>query len=149
MHSSGLTEEQIAEFQEAFNLFDKDKDGTITTQELGTVMKSLGQYPTENELRDLISEVDTDSNGVIDFQEFLSMMSRRMRDPDSEEELREAFKVFDKDGNGYISASELKQVMASLGEKLTPDELSEMMREADANGDGQISYEEFVTMMGK
>lgn len=146
---SGLTEEQIVEFQEAFNLFDKDKDGTITTQELGTVMKSLGQYPSENELRDLISEVDTDGNGVIDFKEFLGMMARRMRDPDSEEELREAFKVFDKDGNGYISASELKQVMASLGEKLTTDELNEMMLEADLNGDGQISFDEFAKMMGK
>ena len=57
-HYSGgadqLTEEQIAEFKEAFSLFDKDGDGTITTKELGTVMKSLGQNPTEAELQDMI-----------------------------------------------------------------------------------------------
>ena len=47
-----LTEEQIAEFKEAFSLFDKDGDGTITTKELGTVMRSLGQNPTEAELQD-------------------------------------------------------------------------------------------------
>uniref|UniRef100_A0A7S4JC68 Calmodulin n=1 Tax=Odontella aurita TaxID=265563 RepID=A0A7S4JC68_9STRA len=52
-----LTEEQIAEFKEAFSLFDKDGDGTITTKELGTVMRSLGQNPTEAELMDMINEV--------------------------------------------------------------------------------------------
>merc|ERR1712122_474547 len=92
-----LTEEQIAEFKEAFSLFDKDGDGTITTKELGTVMRSLGQTPTEAELHDMINEVDNDGSGTIDFAEFLSLMSKKMKDADSEEELMEAFKVFDKD----------------------------------------------------
>ena len=64
-----LTEEQIAEFKEAFSLFDKDGDGTITTKELGTVMRSLGQNPTEAELQDMINEVDADGSGTIDFPE--------------------------------------------------------------------------------
>merc|ERR1711997_691366 len=67
-----LTEEQIAEFKEAFSLFGKDGDGTITTKELGTVMRSLGQNPTEAELQDMINEVDADGNGTIDFPEFLT-----------------------------------------------------------------------------
>ena len=50
----------LAEFKEAFSLFDKDGDGTITTKELGTVMRSLGQNPTEAELQDMINEVDAD-----------------------------------------------------------------------------------------
>uniref|UniRef100_A0A7N5J8W6 EF-hand domain-containing protein n=1 Tax=Ailuropoda melanoleuca TaxID=9646 RepID=A0A7N5J8W6_AILME len=112
-----LTEEQIGEFKEAFSLFDKDGDGTITTKELGTVMRSLGQNPTEAELQDMINEVDADGNGTIDFPEFLTMMARKMKDTDSEEEIREAFKVFDKDGNGYISSAELRHVMTNLGEK--------------------------------
>ena len=71
-----LTEKQIAEFKEAFSLFDKDGDGIITTKELGTVMRSLGQNPTEAELQDMINEVDADGNGTIDFPEFLSLMAR-------------------------------------------------------------------------
>merc|ERR1712110_813754 len=134
-----LTEEQIAEFKEAFSLFDKDGDGTIT--------RSLGQNPTEAELQDMINEVDADGNCTIDFPEFCTLMARKMKDTDSEEELKEAFRVFDKDGNGFISAAELRHIMTNLGEKLTDEEVDEMIREADIDGDGQVNYEEFVTMM--
>ena len=142
-----LSNEQIAEFKEAFSLFDKDGDGSITTKELGTVMRSLGQNPTEAELQDMINEVDQDGSGTIDFPEFLTLMARKMQDSDSEEEIKEAFRVFDKDGNGFISAAELRHVMTNLGEKLTDEEVDEMIREADVDGDGQINYEEFVKMM--
>lgn len=74
-----LPVEQIAEFKEAFALFDKDSDGSITTSELGTVMRSLGQNPTEAELEDMINEVDVDGNGTIDFPEFLTLMARKMK----------------------------------------------------------------------
>ncbi|ONK78548.1 uncharacterized protein A4U43_C02F19990 [Asparagus officinalis] len=119
----------------------------ITTKELGTVMRSLGQNPTEAELQDMINEVDADGNGTIDFPEFLNLMARKMKDTDSEEELKEAFRVFDKDQNGFISAAELRHVMTNLGEKLTDEEVDEMIREADVDGDGQINYEEFVKVM--
>ena len=139
--------EQIAELKKVFALFDEDGDGKITIKELGTMMRSLGQNPTEAELRDLINEVDADGNGTIDFPEFLNLMARKMQDTDSEEELKEAFKVFDKDGNGFISAAELRHVMTNLGEKLTDEEVDEMIREADVDGDGQVNYDEFVKMM--
>lgn len=80
-------------------------------------------------------------NGTIDFPEFLTMMARKMKDTDSEEEIKEAFRVFDKDGNGFISAAELRHVMTNLGEKLTDEEVDEMIREADIDGDGQVNYE--------
>lgn len=55
-----MTEEQVSEFQEAFSLFDKDGDGQITATELGVVMRSLGQRPSEEELMDMVNEVDED-----------------------------------------------------------------------------------------
>ena len=67
-----MTEEQIAEFKEAFSLFDKDGDGTITTKELGTVMRSLGQNPTEAELQDMINEVDADGKNRLPWGLFIN-----------------------------------------------------------------------------
>jgi calmodulin len=145
--AENLSEEKIAEFRAAFELFDKDRDGKITTKELGTVMRNLGQNPTEVELTEMINEVDLDGNGTIDFKEFLGLMVRKMKDTDTEEELLEAFKVFDRDGNGFITSHELRHVMTNLGEALTPQEVEEMIKEADLDGDGQINYEEFVKMM--
>ncbi|KAH9682412.1 calmodulin-like protein 8 [Citrus sinensis] len=160
--SEVLTNEQIVEFKEAFCLFDKDGDGCITVEELATVIRSLDQNPTEEELQDMINEVDSDRNGTIEFGEFLNLMAKKMKgskyvfiyflfvmyqETDAEEELKEAFKVFDKDQNGYISATELRHVMINLGEKLTDDEVEQMINEADLDGDGQVNYDEFVKMM--
>jgi calmodulin len=147
---NSLAEGQVSELKEAFDLFDKNGDGRIPTKELGTMMRSLGQNPSDSELQDMIDEVDADNTGTIDFTEFLTMMARKMKETDSEEEIKEAFKIFDRDGGGFISAAELRQVMTSLGENLNDDEIDEMIREAGQDGDGRIDYNEFVQlMMGK
>lgn len=109
--------------------------GTITTKDLQSLMRSLGQNPTEEELQDMINEVDCDGIGTIDFPDFLEMQARKMKDTDTEEELVEAFRVFDTRGDGFISAAELRQVMTNLGEALDQDEIDEMIREADVDGD--------------
>lgn len=144
-----VSDERLAEFREAFALFDRNGDGKISSAELGTVMRSLGANPTQSELADMINEVDEDGNGTIDFAEFASMMHRKMEEDPStaQEELKEAFRVFDKDGNGLISSAELRHIMTSLGERLTDEEVSEMISEADKNGDGQVDYSEFCEMM--
>ncbi|KAG6382578.1 hypothetical protein SASPL_157750 [Salvia splendens] len=123
-----LKEDQIVEFQEAFSLFDKDGDGCITIEELATVLRSLDQNPTEEELQDMINEIDSNGNGTIEFSEFISdNFDDFWQETDAEEELKEAFKVFDKDQNGYISAEELRRVMINLGRKLTDEEVEQMI----------------------
>ncbi|VDM98311.1 unnamed protein product [Onchocerca ochengi] len=72
----GITEEELIEYKEAFHLFDKDGDGSISSKELGVAMRSLGQNPTEQELLDMINEVDIDGSDTIDFSEFCQMMKR-------------------------------------------------------------------------
>ena len=143
-----LNAEQIAVFKDAFSLFDDDGSGTISTKELGTVMKSLGQNPTEAELQEMINEIDIDGNGEIDFDEFLLLMVKKINEgADSEEELYQAFREFDRDGNGLISAAELKHIMAALGERLTDEEVDETMKDADLDGDGYLNFEEFANLV--
>ncbi|KAM3832242.1 uncharacterized protein M6D78_010405 [Vipera latastei] len=143
---TSLMEHEIAEYKEAFMLFDRNGDGTITTRELGTVMRSLGQNPTEAELREIVQKLEADKNGTIDFPEFLNLMEKQVKNRDCEE-IRKAFQVFDKDGNGYICAAELRYIMTNLGEMLSNEEVEEMLKMADLDGDGQLNYEELLRIM--
>jgi calmodulin len=140
-------EERIKEYKEAFDMFDRDKDGHINEKELGNILRSLGHDPNDLNLKDFMIECDRNKKGMLNFDEFNNLMSRKVVDQEVEEELLEAFRVFDKEGNGRISASELRHIMTTLGEKLSEEEVEEMMTEADYNGDGQINYIEFVKLM--
>jgi calmodulin len=142
-----ISAEQIIEYRETFSLIDRNRDGKITMDELGELMQTLGNEPTEDELQRIFNLVDLDGNGAIDFPEFLTVIHMLNSSAQSEEELRESFNVFDVNHDGYISADELKQVMDKLGEKLTEEEINELMRVADMNGDGRISYEEFTKIL--
>ncbi|KAL5009330.1 hypothetical protein ScPMuIL_014911 [Solemya velum] len=142
-----VSEETLKEWREAFDMFDQNKDGRITSSELGDVMRSLEQSPSEEELRKMIEEVDRDGNGTVEFDEFVLMMKRtahKIAEESPENMMLGAFAVFDKDGNGLISRTELSVVMTNLGEKLSDEEIDDMIKEADMDGDGQINYKEFI-----
>ena len=142
-----ISEEQRADYLDAFNMFDNNQDGTITREKLGNLMWKLNQTVTEDDLKDMISVVDTKGDGKINFEEFVAMMEKRKDEADTEQEIINAFRVFDKDGNGLISKAELTNIMSILGDTLTNEEIEEMIIEADVDGDGFINYEEFVRMM--
>merc|ERR1712096_39913 len=145
----GLTDDQIQEIREAFDLFDTDGSGTIDAKELKVAMRALGFEPKKEEVRKMISDVDKDGSGVIDFMEFMDMMTIKMAERDPREEMLKAFKLFDDDNTGKISFKNLKRVAKELGESMTDDELQEMIDEADRDGDGEINEEEFIRIMKK
>merc|ERR1712159_103224 len=107
-------------------------------------MDALGLKTEEGELEGMVNEVDVDGSGSIEFTEFLTLMSRKMKASDTEEEMRKAFTLFDKNGDGFISPAELRVVMANVDENIDDEEVYGMIRIADLDGDGQISYDEFV-----
>lgn len=144
-----LTEEQKQEIKEAFDLFDTDGSGTIDAKELKVAMRALGFEPKKEEIRKMIQDVDKDGSGVIDFPEFLDMMTAKMAERDPREEMLKAFRLFDDDETGKISFKNLKRVAKELGENMTDEEIQEMIDEADRDGDGEISEEEFMRIMKK
>ena len=139
-------------FQKTFDMFDMDRSGYITADELGQAMMAIGQNPSDEELADIIREVDQDQDGEINFSEFLEMMAVRLtkkedkRDKGSPDrkEIKKAFKIFDRNGDGFITEAELRQTMRNLQADLTEEEVDKMIREADKDGDRDINYEEFV-----
>ncbi|KAK3790463.1 hypothetical protein RRG08_015932 [Elysia crispata] len=149
---SKYSQSQIRELREAFRLFDKDGDGSISTEELGTVMRNLGQFPSMDELNQMLKEIDIDGDGTFSFEEFVQVMANvggisEGGEENEEEELRQAFRVFDKSKCGYITPSDLRAVLQCMGEELSEEEIDDMIAEVDIDGDGKIDFEEFIACM--
>lgn len=133
------------ELEEAFLRFDANRDGKISTLELGSVLRSLGDNPSDEELLLMVKEVDRDGDGFIDLQEFIQLNSACSSS--GKEDLHQAFLVFDADADGKISVEELHHVLNRLGESCTLEECSRMIRGVDTDGDGFVDFQEFCTMM--
>jgi centrin-1 len=145
----GLTEEEIEEIREAFNLFDADGSGSIDPKELKAAMQSLGFEAKNATIYQMIADVDADGSGTIDFSEFLAMMTKKMTDKDSREDINKVFSLFDVEGKGRITLRDLKRVAKELGETMTEAELLEMVERADADNDGEVTADDFYNIMTK
>ena len=140
----------MKDFEEAFALLDIDKNWEITTADLGSFMQDkLGETPTEAELQELISEVDVDGNGTVNFNEFLKLMKNDSLDQENEKDMLDAFLVFDTDHNGFIGADVLQHVMTNIGESLTAGESEDFINLLDDDGDGLINYQELIKILSK
>merc|ERR1712185_877700 len=116
---------------------------------MGVAMRALGFEPKKEEIQKMISDVDDDGSGTIEFNEFLQMMSQKILNRDPKDEILKAFRLFDDDETGKISFKNLKRVAKELGERMTDEELQEMIDEADRDGDGEANEEEFLRIMKK
>ncbi|EED93263.1 centrin-like protein [Thalassiosira pseudonana CCMP1335] len=143
----GLTDDEVEELRQAFDLFDTDGSGSIDPKELKAAMQSLGFDAKNQTIYQMIKDIDKDGTGEIEFDEFLDLMTSRLAGSDSKEDIQKIFELFDDDKTGYISLQNLKRVCAELGEQMDDSELLEMIERADVDQDGQISPGEFFTIM--
>merc|ERR1712164_32908 len=143
-----FSDQDKADFRKNFNLFDKKRTGAIPIGDMGTVLRSLGQNPTEAELAALMEEVDKDKSGTIEFEEFIDLMARTNKTHEQmEEEIKNAFLTFDADGSGFITREELVETLTTMGDPVDEETINGMIAEADLDGDGKINYAEFTKIM--
>lgn len=148
---TAIQSDQLKQLKDIFIRFDMDSDGSLTQLELAALLRALGLKPSGDQLHILLANMDSNGNGLVEFDELVDVILPDMNEEVliNQEQLLEVFRSFDRDGNGFITAAELAGSMAKMGHPLTYRELSEMMREADTNGDGVISFNEFATIMAK
>lgn len=148
---NGLTEDEVLEIKEAFDLFDSDKSGQIDVEELKAALKNLGIDAKNQTLSNMMADLDKDGSGQIDFNEFIDMMTAKMSDRDTREDLEKVFRLFlgDDDKADKITIKHLKRVARELNENMSDEELQEMITRADLNKDQGVDFEEFYAIMTK
>ena len=95
----------------------------------------------------MISDLDTDGNGSIDFGEWFTLMTKRVNDKDSRDKVNKIFSLFDDERTGFISAKNLRRISQDLGEKFSNEEIDELIHRADLDQDGLVSEEEFYQIV--
>lgn len=169
-----------SDLRDAFDLFDRDKSGSISAAELKQVLMALNFNPTDQLLRKVMKQMDTDGSGsgreilliyllfnfnlyLVEFDEFVKVMSSVYEREFTDDEMRRAFRCFDADNSGrrktlfgkniysvllgYITVNELREVLNRLNHDVSDDRIMDVLREIDTDQDGKISYEEFVQML--
>lgn len=171
--SRQLSAREMLEYEEAFKFFDTDQDGYVETSEIGKLMRSVGLYPSENEIQQIQKSRGSTKFDLADFIAMLTAPTPLLVDPNiNEQQMREAFRMFDSYGtynnnnnnvstlsqaffsfhffiigNGFVNLMQMRNALQNLGEKLRDDEIDELIREADIDAEGNVNYEELVKIL--
>ena len=146
---SNLPPEKICEYKAAFEMIDRDKKGKITVDDLSEFFYNLDQNFSYEDFIEMIIESGIESKKEIDFETFLMLIIKKLKENDTEEEIAEAYKKFDPKRNGYFTVNDFKAVLYSLGEQLTSSEVDKLIDQIDVDENGRISYESFSKFMGR
>lgn len=133
---------QIQEFKEAFNMIDQNRDGFVDKEDLHDMLASLGKTPTEEYLEKMVGQAP----GPINFTMFLTLFGERLQGTDPEDVIKNAFGCFDEDGAGRINEERLKDLLMTMGDRFSEEQVDEMFREAPIK-DGQFDYLEFTRII--
>ncbi|XP_071480647.1 calmodulin-like [Diadema antillarum] len=145
-----FTEEEIEVFKNAFQLLDREGNGLVHFKQLGFLLRSVGENPSDQKLSEIINELleISDSRGPsLDFTDFLLIMSK-LRHADEASDIQYVFNVFDKEGTGVMRTKELRAALESVPEDVPAEDIDEMLSDFDLNGNGEIEFEEFAAVMG-
>ena len=145
----GLSADEVLEMKEAFDLFDNDNSGAISVNELTSAMTSLGFDVKHAVVYNMVSDLDADGSGEIEFGEFIDVMTAKLSDKNTREEIDRVFKLFDKDRNGTLEADDLSRVCKELGEDVSEEDIREIIQRADLDGDGAVNGEDFYNVITK
>jgi len=133
-----------AEQQDCFKAFDLDNDGLITKKDLGTCIRALGKNPTETEFNDLLKEFGSTVE-MIDFGLFKQGYSKKFKTPvEQDRDMRNAFKILDADNDGTLPETELRQMLLTVGEPLSHQDVDALMSDIEVDGNGKVRYDAFV-----
>ena len=152
IEKSGLSNDEVDEIRQAFDLFDTNGTGKIDPKELKAAMQSLG-FDTKNPtIYTLIADLDTPEaakNGGVNFDDFVGSINNKLGDKESKEGIHRIFELFIDDPNAdTITLSSLKKIAQELGENMSAEELKDMLERASANGT-ELTFDEFYEIMTK
>ena len=144
-----LSEEEICELREAFNIFDVNSEGTIDKDKLVLLLFSLKQYPTKEELEETMKAQGLDKLEQINFDQFLKIIGKRVNTKKIDEDVyfRNLFDSMDRNKNGMISIHEIRYIILHSNENISEKDLELLMNNVDSDNDGLISFEEFLSFM--
>ena len=143
---STLDEDQVDEFKDVFEMFDLERKGSITKDVLKQVLTQFGIRVASEDVDKMFKEVATGGGNAFGFTEFMSMMGRKMSQTSSETQLTRAFEAFDASKNGMIPTPVLSEALTTLGDKLSRQELNELLAMIE-NDKQECRYKLFVEAM--
>lgn len=137
-----FNQDQIQEFKEAFNMIDQNRDGFIDKEDLHDMLASLGKDPTDDYLEAMMNEAP----GAINFTMFLTLFGERLQGTDPEDVIKNAFGCFDDDNSGFLHEDRLRELLTTMGDQITDEEVDEMYREEPIKN-GIVNYMEFTRIL--
>ena len=138
----------IKQLLEIFNKYAGEK-GALDEESLQLLIKEkLEQYIQKKQLIALMKKIDTDGSGEIEFDEFIEFMRNLNKENELDEDaLKEVFKLFDRDEKGYLTPESVYHIFLALGEKIKLEDIINILKENDIDGDGNLNFEDFKMLM--